>query len=672
MKKWIGIALLVLLLGSFVIWQSLNKSQGIIKKNNPVPNSPININPSGVVPGSIPVVVPGVVPESVVPGVSPVPIPVVPSPPDNFTSLCLAQKGVVNMDNYNLSCKTFNTGTIIPIPQTFPGTLSTTNTIESYLKVIYPLVSQFPPDFYNKLYFYYNSAPTTNKTEIVARNSGKLYLQPETTLLYNTSHVEVSIQESVYNNLIPTKWVGCWYDMVEGTGFFIPTGVTMMAFNALHCLKLIGISPENILQYSSAEFKKQLTTRGKTIAQALEECDIVSTYNYNYLNNEIGPKRYVSSMTAQRGYKTLQLSNEFDGTFRRRYFVDLLDPVLSTLKLVRRNPFETTTNPERAHWYLNLFNKGQVADKYVINPEPNKKFYEFAFKENCRLAGGIISIKDVYLNCLKILKFGTPSQILMSEPNGDYSAYKKSNQLEKLQSYFTIVYGNENVWKSKSEEELQKKFDHFEMFYKIPMTQLGLTATPKGARSPDTLYNTPTAYYNANVSCLPFLNRPAELMEYVEVFRQNERFSLTEDPLQFASFYYLPTKGSGYFLPTGKMMATARKNSAVESIGQAAIPEPDWEADKTLAREMMYKGYDTLIITNFSNRSEVIHFRDAITSQMSLIRTHPYDPIVNKKSSNVVMSDPYFKEPTAEPNVLHKNCTITHQFDGSVDNVCIY
>jgi hypothetical protein len=626
-----------------------------------------NVIPSKMYPPSLGP--PDVIPSTPVsPPVSP------PKPEDTFSSSCVSQKGVVNMmyDNYTLSCKAFNTGTNIDITSVFP--VGATNTIEDYLKNVYPLANTFPDGFFDTLTFLYGNVPFNSSTKIpiaTFANNAKLFASSPKIPFINTSHVEVAIQEpSVYKNLVPNNWMGCWYNIVQGSGFFIPVGATMMAYNSVHCLKLFKISPENILQYSSSLFKQQLTTLGKTIQQVLGES--FSNFQYNYLNEELGPKRYLASMAAQKGYRTIQLSSEYDGKNFRRYFVDLIDPVLSTAKLIRKDPFSLSINPVKSHWYLNLFNESQIPDEQIINPESNKKFNEFPFKQSCRLAGGIISIKDVYLNCLKILKYGTPTQILSNDQNGDYSSYAKLTQLEKLQSYFTIVYGSPLVWKSKNEAQLQKMFDNVEILYNIPVKALNLTPSLKGNRVQQTIYSDPASpWYNPNITFAIFSKRPAETLTYIEVFRQNERFSLTEDPLQFAAFYYFPCRGSGYFIPTGKMIVVPRKEAAYIAIGQTVMPN-SWDNDKVLAREMMYKGYETIVTVNFMGHSEVCDVHDAITSQMSLIRTHPFDPLVNTPSNNVVLSDSYFKPATAEPDVLHPKCMINHMFDGSVDTTCVY
>jgi hypothetical protein len=569
-----------------------------------------------------------------------------------------------------LSCLQFNSGKELSINQYIPTFTSATT--EDYVKFVYPLMSNkvgFSSvslnDLYNNFTFLYINAPVKKNNKIIyTKNNGILYENTNYNSLRfnNTQYIEVALQETTFKNMLFSDWHGCWYDFAKGSGYFIPVKSTMMAFNSLDCLRRLKISPDIILQYSSSNFKQQIINSGKTIQQVLDMCSVLN-FKYNYTGNEINVKKFITSMVSQRGYKTLQLLSEFDGNFMRQFFVDILDPNLSTQQLVRRNPLQEEANSVKSHWYLNTFNSDSVSEDLIIMPQVEKQFNEFPFKEQCRLSDGTISIKDVYLNCLKILKYGLPSQILLSEST-NYQGYAKGTMLEKLQSYFTIVYGNSTLWKSKGEAELLKRFQYIEIYYLQPLKSLGLTPDPKGVRQANPLYSDPAyPWYNPNILHAPYKDRPAELMSYIEVFRQNERYSLVEIMSEFAAFYYFPCKGSGYFIPTGKMLVTENKEQVYSILGQPVLPN-SWENDKMLARTLMYKGFDTLILLNFADRQELANVRDPIESQMSLIRTDPFDVRVNSPSDLL--------DPHVVPGNFKANCLITHQFDGSIDALCAY
>jgi len=87
----------------------------------------------------------------------------------------------------------------------------------------------------------------------------------------------------------------------------------------------------------------------------------------------------------------------------------------------------------------------------------------------------------------------------------------------------------------------------------------------------------------------------------------------------------------------------------------------------------MYKDIDTFIVTHFAARSEVINIRDPITSQMSLIRTHPFDERVNTVCTQFVSSggDLYHNDPLPSNLSQPVDCVLKKMFNGAVDARCI-
>lgn len=598
---------------------------------------------------------------------------------------CLALRGVTNQlfKSFNLDCLKFGSGENISFP---PITLAD-DSLDTYLKTVYPLgifdnlTETTKNNFLDILHFRYKSKFNKLEKNIINdRNGNILYEEERNPMFFNTSHVEVAsaVTYPFYKNMNPDTWTGTWYDMVFGTGYFIPTGICAMGYNAVYLLKLFKISPEKILQYSSQEFKKQLNLKGKTIQNVLDICHDIEKYKnekYNYINFEVGTMKYIAAMAGQKGYKSIQLSNEFDGTIIRHFFIDILDNNLSFIKLIKRNPFSILTNPKKQHWYLNTFNDlnmPQIPDQYIIDPDIDKKFDEFPFKEQCRVAGGAISIYSVYLNCLKIIKFGMPIVNLFQDANKniDFSIYPKSTTLEKLQSYFTIVYGKGDIWAKQTEEELLERYGYGEIIYLTLVKNLNMQDIPYPLGPRDyiasSIYETNNLHSNNEIYFQAARNKPAESLKYVEVFRNGKIASIVEDNYNFAATFYYPCRGSGYYLPIGKHCVSYNKTTFANSFGVPPGVEITWEQDKLLASNGLFKGLDNLFVVHFASpHVEVIDFKDVISSQMSLIRTHPFDPIVNEPNNDIMLNDPYFT-----PYLLKSDCILKRQYNGKTDQLC--
>lgn len=676
-KIIITIVLLLLAIFGFLIYL-----RGQTTKN-PTENEPAPPpTPPIPIPLPVPVPVPPVEPVPV-PPVEPVPPPVPPVPPtpptpppppppppidntermDTTTQLLLQTKdanGVLAVPNLEMPQKGINfrqiiTGTAIPVAEQTD---------------IYPLVIQ--KSDLNSLILDFNSKLDSNRRVIKSIGDYKFYENTGPPVFYNISHVEVLPLYPAYKKYHYDDFIGNWFDLAVGTGFFMPVSITFMAYNAVHMLKLIGIGVDKIFSYASSVFQKQVGNAA-AISKILD-----MTYQeyvdgkYNYINNETRPMKYLTWMALQKGYKTIQLAYEFDGTFVRRYFIDCLDPNISNRKLVRRNPFSLLPNPASRHWYYNMYLVGvptgiTVDEKFIKDVGSNRSFYEILpFQRECRLAGGIINIYNKYLQCLKIVKFGLAPEILMTESPVDFSKYPKTTELEKLQSYYSIVYGDDPRWKTQTLEQLRWRWDAGEIVYNALVTGLGITTPFATKRARTQVYHqsfgstNSTVTANNTIICKRINYKNSEQLKYIEVFRQGTRSSTVEDNPNFAGTYYYSIRGSGYFLPTGQMFYSKRKNNFFASVGLPDLPEPAWEQDKPLSSACISKGVDVFNVSNFVNiNNEVIHNVDIITSLSSLIRMSPFDERVTQVNDNV-FSDPYINyTPTGE--------SVKRQFDYTID-----
>ena len=572
-----------------------------------------------------------------------------------FMKNCVGKGGVVNIKNNSaMTCLKFQSGEVLDtlgadIVQTTP---------KEYLKAVYSGYSgwdQMNDSAVQKVFASLEMKYIPKITRV---------MQITTPVFHNTQYVEVIPVEDYFANLNRETWKGTWYYTGTGTGWFIPTNTSLLAYNSLHLLNMFGISDANVTAYASDEFKKYAT--GKTLGDIRKNADMPNA-QIPYL----GPasKSYIAQMAVQRGYKSIQLSNEFVVDRYERFFIDLVEGTYSTRNCIRKNPFAVATNPNNEALWLNAFLVPEavlVDQRYIIDPQPKRslgeRYGDFAFKTGCRKQYGTISIADMLLDCLKIVNYGLPVNILNSEMKEiNFASYPQATELEKLQSYFSIVYGSPQVWKTKDLATLQDYWKRMEMRYKLPIF-------------PTSPYNTYPKGLNFGVAAPGMIatqedKRPGEAMQYIEVVRQNKKFSWYQTANNFASTYYYACRGSGLFLPVGKLFIARTKQDAAASFGQT-IPGGWVPEDVAIGKIALYKGFDTLLLVRYggytTQATEVAHLRDPITSQMSLIRTHPWDPRLQLTNS-YSLHDDYFPK----YNLDVAACIIQKQYEpGKGINTC--
>ena len=628
------IPIVILLAAMFVVFLTLPKgksptpSQSVPKPNpspgpvkpGPKPNpSPGPVDPGPVDPGPVD-------PGPVDPGpVDPGPVePVEPDPPNIFvpgaplkamiarafnpnalkySQDCVGSRGVVNVDRRGqLVCNKYITGETIQPAQTvsFAQPLATEAEILTYLKAIYPAYPRafdaaFVP-FYNALEFKY----TTEFVRVVPVTVAKFL---------NTEFIEVHPRQVLFSALNRETWYGTWYDMGSGSGWYIRNKTCFRCYNILHGLNMLDI-PDSIVRPALGNRVPSDRAAANTPTAKLD------------VLNDAG-RRLLAQVALQRGYKCVQISNEWNGATYDRYFVDLLEHVYSVATLVQKNPFEIQTNDSNENLWLDVFLKPPLVEEaYVLDPAPKQvlgeRYGDFSFKTGCQKKGGTISIGDMLLNCEKIVKFGLPASRLDTETQ---PVLPNSTELDKLRSYFSIVYGSRDVWLTKDLPTLRDYWQRMEMRYKLKIFPTTAYKTYKslnfGVAAPGMI-----AYQEDG--------RLAEAVQYVEVVRQNVKNSYYDSSAFFSGCYYYPCRGSGLFIPVGKLFIAKTKQVSAkiwnQPIAYCCNPE-----DVDIAKMAMYKGYQTLMLVRYSGFTnpeavELVDLRDPITSQMSLIRTHPWDP----------------------------------------------
>lgn len=656
------IPIVILLAAMFVVFLTLPKGKDETPPPSPGPVKPPNPSPGPVKPGPKPNPSPGPSPGPVDPGpVDPGPVeppPVEkPDPPNIFvpgaplkaviarafnpnalkySQDCVGSRGVINVDRRGqLVCNKYITGETIQPAQTvsFPQPLVTEAEILTYLKVIYPA---YPSPFDAAFIPFYNALEFKYTTEFVR-------VAPVTDAKFlNTEFIEVHPRLVLFSALNRETWYGTWYDMGSGSGWYIPNKTCFKCYNILHGLNMLDIGDSIVRPALGNRVPSDRSTANTPTAKL----DLL---------NDAG-RRLLTQVVLQRGYKCVQISNEWNGATYDRYFVDLLEHVYSVATLVQKNPFEIKTNESNENLWLDVFLKSPLVDDeaYVLDPAPKQvlgeRYGDFAFKTGCQKKGGTISIGDMLLNCEKIVKFGLPASRLESETQ---PALPSTTELDKLQSYFSIVYGSRDVWLTKDLPTLQDYWQRMEMRYKLKIFPTTAYKTYKalsfGIGAPGMI-----AYQEDG--------RLAEAVQYVEVVRQNVKNSYYDSSAFFSGCYYYPCRGSGLFIPVGKLFIAKTKQVSAkiwnQPIAYCCNPE-----DVDIARMAMYKGYQTLMLVRYSGFTnpeavELVDLRDPITSQMSLIRTHPWDPAL-QVTVPYKLDDVYGFKPYVDVSV----CITTKQYE---------
>ena len=674
MKIFVSILLFVIILIAIIIISTTKKPTNVNVRENSAENTlDISARLLEPQPNNCPPVCPAcpACPQPIcppypqpIPGPTPQPSK---EPNRNDDAIIQTCAGILDFTEGFYKCLTLNTGVVIGNP-IIPQRNNNFNQLIS---------SNYPPSVFNEdanvlknLVDSFSYTPFPKNGNIIrTTKTGSLYEEKQP-IFYDTQYIEVLQILPNYKVYNQNTFIGSWYDYCTGSGCFMKTNVTCMAYNSVHLLHSLGIPSDKIVLYGSTVFNQQL--KSSNIENVMSACLDPVRYvqeKWNYCNFESKSMRYLVWMAGQKGYRTIQLSNEWDGEFSRRIFID----IRSFHTFYKNNPFSLTPNPKQyRRLLLDGYRKYNVDNKYIIGPIANTLANPWIFQDECRLAGGSTAIFTNLAQCKKIIRYGTTPELLMAENDPDYSIFLRSNDEEKLRSYFTIVYGNPDIWKNQTLQQLRDRWDCCEVRYIDICAGLKLTLPFAVKRARMQHYHQQTGPQssidrNLKIEFKRVLNRCAEQLTYIEVFRQGRLSSTVEDNINFAGTYYYPCRGSGYYLPMGDNWFTQRnKNDLFKTVNMPDMVEPSWEQDKPLASALLAHGVDVMLVTHFMGQStEVIDSCDVITSLAKLIKTHPFDPIVNQPIEDANL----FKYPFPSRPVGKATPTVKKQFNALID-VC--
>jgi hypothetical protein len=578
---------------------------------------------------------------------------------------CLASKGVINgaTENSNgLVCLLFASGNELSRAVKAVPALDVADRkalLTSYLSFVYPLYPDWSLHAVNQLEEFASTLEFSYAPDKISA------LPTKKKPFCNANWIEVLPLEKSYQNMDFNTWKAVKYSPRVGTGWFMTVRASLMAYNSMHLLCLCSSQDQYIMSNSCSIFKTFV--KSTSMADLRTLCQSPDA-KIPWMLTENQPRRYICQIAVQRGYQSIQLGFEWNGTEHEQIFFDLRDPNFSGQNLVRRNPFSVVENKNENYLYLDSFLDDKVTrvdPKFIFDPNPKtlgERYGDFVFKNKCHDKQGTISMDYFLTQCLKILNFGSPAIVLDVERNDiDYSLYPKTTELEKLQSYFTLVYGNPSVWKSKTLIELVDYWQKCEIHY---------TSCPIFPSTPYPKIGYQLTYINSGkgpIDAYQFRQRGAEAVQYVEVIRTNLRYSWYEETEIFAATFFFPVRGSGLFLPTGRMFVAADKESAAKTLGVTLTYANSYLQDLQIVKALLYKGYDTFMCYYIYGRTEIISLKDPIAAQMSLIKTHPWDPVL-AIPNQVVTQEPYFP-----PVNLVKSCIVAKQFvpPGTCNAPCV-
>jgi hypothetical protein len=484
--------------------------------------------------------------------------------------------------------------------------------LSSYLASIYPAADwraasdNYMYNFYSNLEIHFKPTGVLAPLPEIA-GSGPANVNILKKKLSRYARVEVMPSETSVPSLAPVDdFRGTLYWMVTGTGWFAECGVTLFAYNTCHALSLLGASAEKILSVAGPQLRTavkaaQSGDRGALVAACVQplpsELDATACqFSPRYpglVTASIDPlalyktvascwvkeaplgcgisaplRRVLVEMASIRGFDSIQILNEPDSPCRA-FIIFCSEAVYHTTLLRRGCPDagNRDLNPHSARLvYLDAYLAQHVSrvseDDFAGESTVATDAAEWAYKTRCANVGGVLNVVDVLTTCRQIVAFGSPFLVFGSEiQNIDWKSLPSSNELEKLQSYFSVVYGSPAVWQSKSLTDLQTLWASLEFRWNLPVQP----TTPVAAvRRPNSkFYQSQTLQGTLDQDP----DRPGENLEFVEVVRFGTAVSKYDNEQLFAGTYYWPVRGSGLFLPIGKTLFAYNKIHAFRLLG---------------------------------------------------------------------------------------------------------
>jgi len=232
-------------------------------------------------------------------------------------------------------------------------------------------------DYWQSLEVYYKFPEAIQpKTEIIVyRRPGKqFYRVPNGVLLDQdperagvlASYLEVIRFGPMYNLFAdPSLYPGTYYYPARGSGLFLPLGRTLIAYNKVHAMKLLGAPNSEIVKYGGRDFqsflKRDTDAYAKTPEGALEKQ--ITTCVVDKRQKEIDPKCSASCKIA--GYFSKQIT----------YSPKALDIMIAEMVAGKSLRYSLKLIPPfQVQSYLTYYGCGDTGDKFLSQMARNRGY----------------------------------------------------------------------------------------------------------------------------------------------------------------------------------------------------------------------------------------------------------------------------------------------------------
>ena len=205
--------------------------------------------------------------------------------------------------------------------------------LATYFKIVYPnsdpakwdaKSEQELKDYFQKLEVYYKMpAAVMPATPITSRRDqmNQFYRVPAGVTLDQDQNVvgqvgpylEVIRFGPMYNYFAdPTLFLGTFYYPVKGSGLYLPLGKTLVAYNKVHCMKMLGASNAQIVLYGGRDFQSFLNRDSQSADLSAEAFISVCVVNKRGTSNATGCDKIYNYFSQTIKYKQKALDTMID------------------------------------------------------------------------------------------------------------------------------------------------------------------------------------------------------------------------------------------------------------------------------------------------------------------------------------------------------------------------
>ena len=555
-----------------------------------------------------------------------------------------------------------------------PTDLDTTKKLVDYLRAVYPKAkdgfdfTSLEDGFVKSFNFLYKPVASASYGEVVYAGSGGTIYTVKNPVPFDTKYAEVVLKrtnEVTKIDSFSSKFEGTWFDVGVGSGWFLLLGATAVADNSLDAFYQLNL-PTTLMtewfQNVNSIDDRTKVTKDKVILK------------------DKGRKGLIGAF-ALRGFKSLQLLKEPDGTHFRNYIIKICEPDVSSSFLSRRNPGSFGVNASNGIILNHLLRSGYKG-RVGLSDLPSMK-NEFGKCKQLMIDNGplIMNLSDTKILGLEV-KTRTTGQIATdsSRDPGSVTAKKTcfdrstgcskqaisvfgdlSRKVDQLRAYYSCVYGDPEIWKTKELDSLENRWNFTDevRFVDIATKCRLPTTLSKTRRHFEPRYeDTKNRSVTGGISFAGHIFRPVEQLDWVEVLRidLNPIDAYDYESTNYKGAYFKPCKGSGLFLRMGHTVVSQGMKNVLRGFGVYTIGKDTADLDNKLVKSMLIKGVDTVWWVENSeegpHRPEIVKAMSKGSAYNLLMQTNPFDPEVNKVNSDFYEDD------------IETGCIIKEQFDG--------